>query len=277
MPSVYPQLPLFDLDAAEPVRFCKLCENWKVLSAFTGRNHRCKECLKPYFAAYRRGEHIPTRTHPKLAPDATSKSCQVCGIEQPLGSFPRQLWTCRACCKAANDQYRLNNAERIRRYKQHYNKAHPEPREIGRIREERYRTAHKERVAKIVAEWHKAHPDKIRDNIRRWNQRHPDLVRARLQRHRADNPLMYRAYSHKRRLRKMEGGTWMPDEWNMLVEQYNHTCLMCGMREPEIVLTFDHVIPLSKGGSNTIDNAQPLCGLCNSKKSTHSWDFRPAY
>jgi 5-methylcytosine-specific restriction endonuclease McrA len=56
-------------------------------------------------------------------------------------------------------------------------------------------------------------------------------------------------------------------EWETLKAQYDYTCPCCHKREPEIKLSCDHIIPLSKGGSNNIENLQPLCRLCNSIKN----------
>lgn len=35
----------------------------------------------------------------------------------------------------------------------------------------------------------------------------------------------------------------------------------------EIMITKDHIVPRSKGGKDTIDNYQPMCIICNSKKA----------
>lgn len=51
--------------------------------------------------------------------------------------------------------------------------------------------------------------------------------------------------------------------WNDKLEILDYKCQYCGTRER---ITIDHIIPLTKGGTNHIDNLQPLCHSCNSSK-----------
>lgn len=46
----------------------------------------------------------------------------------------------------------------------------------------------------------------------------------------------------------------------------NFTCQYCGEYAPNVILQIDHVIPVSKGGNNSIDNLKTACTKCNSGK-----------
>jgi 5-methylcytosine-specific restriction endonuclease McrA len=88
-------------------------------------------------------------------------------------------------------------------------------------------------------------------------------------------PRIHRATSERERLSRIISsnnsrarrrgipGKIRVSEWIELCEQHNNCCAFCGQ---EVSLTIDHIVPLSKGGANTIDNLQPLCWPCNSRK-----------
>ena len=79
--------------------------------------------------------------------------------------------------------------------------------------------------------------------------------------------------SHCRRKNvKSNGGDYSVQEWLDLCSRYGNKCLCCG--RDDVALTVDHVVPLSKGGSNDIANIQPLCKSCNSKKRVSVIDYR---
>jgi 5-methylcytosine-specific restriction endonuclease McrA len=64
-------------------------------------------------------------------------------------------------------------------------------------------------------------------------------------------------------------GTHDEDEWLLLVYLCKERCVICGVHKSDLignVFTKDHVLPISLGGSDAIDNIQPLCRHCNSGK-----------
>lgn len=54
-----------------------------------------------------------------------------------------------------------------------------------------------------------------------------------------------------------------PEHWEILLDKWDRACVYCGATEN---LTKDHLIPLSKGGTDTEDNVVPACLRCNQKK-----------
>lgn len=74
--------------------------------------------------------------------------------------------------------------------------------------------------------------------------------------------------NERNRIKRRAFGNHTFGEFEDLKAKYNWTCPCCNKSEPEIKLTEDHIIPLSRGGSDNIENIQPLCRKCNFKKHT---------
>lgn len=60
-------------------------------------------------------------------------------------------------------------------------------------------------------------------------------------------------------------------EWSQILNKYGHKCLRCKSHGP---LEKDHVVPLSKGGEDIVENVQPLCMTCNRLKANKYIDYR---
>ncbi len=57
-----------------------------------------------------------------------------------------------------------------------------------------------------------------------------------------------------------------PREKEALYKEQGGKCNGCGRKVAKVDLEVDHIIPLSKGGSDRFNNLQLLCSRCNSSK-----------
>jgi 5-methylcytosine-specific restriction endonuclease McrA len=77
-----------------------------------------------------------------------------------------------------------------------------------------------------------------------------------------------RLYTRIRTLRMklaVARGSHTKEQWHELQERHAYRCAQCGL-VPKRALTKDHIVPVSRGGSDAIANIRPLCQPCNSRK-----------
>jgi uncharacterized protein YdaU (DUF1376 family) len=64
-----------------------------------------------------------------------------------------------------------------------------------------------------------------------------------------------------------------PEDWQALIEVCGAACCRC--KRDDVELVKDHIKPIYQGGSDGIENLQPLCRRCNSSKGPDTTDLRP--
>ncbi|HEW97085.1 MAG: hypothetical protein DRR16_23190 [Candidatus Parabeggiatoa sp. nov. 3] len=47
----------------------------------------------------------------------------------------------------------------------------------------------------------------------------------------------------------------------------HYQCVACGRKAAQVELEIDHIVPVSKGGTNDLNNLQTLCKECNRGKA----------
>lgn len=198
----------------------------------------------------------------------TQKRCCTCKKTKGIGEFYRNrsqrdglATQCKDCFNKGSIAYKRNNPGKVKEFSR------------------RYYDKNKETKLEYNRQWSKEHwrerdPEKKAENNRKWfseNKEHVSLVKKIWY---ALNLEKSRQYRRTRRARLAQAeGNFTPDEFQELCAQYDNRCLCCHEQRP---LEPDHVIPISKGGSNAIDNIQPLCLTCNRRKSAKMIDYRPA-
>ena len=75
--------------------------------------------------------------------------------------------------------------------------------------------------------------------------------------------------THRRRAHmKSTEASLASEQWDAVISMQGNKCNICKQKFTKRRLpTIDHIIPLSKGGGLTFENAQALCRSCNSSKN----------
>ena len=170
---------------------------------------------------------------------------------------------CKSCSNAQSKKYKSVNRDKYRtkNLEHYYN--------------------NKERYLENGKNWGKNNPEKLKKSKAKHYQKYKEKYKIEGDLWRNNNPEKVKASrvkskAKRRSKEKSIGKSFTGKEWKALIILHNYTCLCCGKKEPEIKLTADHIIPISKDfTSNTINNIQPLCGHCNSSKGAKIIDYRP--
>lgn len=171
-----------------------------------------------------------------------------CGTIAGHGRHRRRKETACEPCRTANLEYNRS-----------WRKANP-----AKLKEYDRRDYEKNREQIILKAraWRKANPDKVNASTRAFHEAHPEFMRRRVQR---------------RRARRLNNGVERYTEAQVL-ELYGTNCALCSLpidlTAPRTCrkagwqygLHIDHVIPISKGGPDTLANVQPTHALCNVRK-----------
>jgi len=124
-----------------------------------------------------------------------------------------------------------------------------------------------ERVKLIRKKTKEKHKKQIKEYNRKWHIKNKERNRVRLLAWRRKNKAkVVQQVLLKRYREKGLIGSYTIKEWECLKEKYGQRCAICQKKKK---LTRDHIIPVTKNGTNYISNIQPLCRQCNSRKFNH--------
>jgi len=181
------------------------------------------------------------------------KTCSKCGIEKPLNGFHKNKARldgvevyCRECNNARiRDKYAQNPQSKIQK----------------------------------TREYHLANPEWSKETLRKWHQENKERRYNKVKERLATDPefKIYRREvqtrsERERRAKKAstEVAKITKADYSKILDMYNNSCWIC---ETELTKVFwDHVQPLAKGGTHTVDNLRPACNPCNVRKNA-TWPF----
>lgn len=171
---------------------------------------------------------------------------------------------CKQCNKSKVKTWQQDNPEKHKERACQWNKNNS--RKHGEhVR--RWQHKNPDKVKKSNQKWHKNNPEKVKEYQRQWTQKNHDR---------------YIAAKHKRKALKLgNGGSYTQEELYQQFLDQDGRCFHCGkFISPKNgkICHIDHWIPISKGGSNNIDNIRLLCPHCNlTKHDKMPWEWSDKY
>lgn len=225
-------------------------------------------------------EHITTSSPPGASASPT-KTCTKC--ERSLPATPEYFSRstkyglqpkCKDCTKAYYRQNKQRHAATVKAWAQRNS-------EKRRQHARKFRDDHREEERERHRRFNREHPEQRSASRRRSYQRHAvarraarrayyvsttDRARTYNREYKQAHPLVVREHRSRQRSRRHGGQTDFVI-YEAILRRDGYVCHICkGAVLPE-QLHFDHIIPLSKGGSHTEDNIAVAHSACNNRKN----------
>jgi 5-methylcytosine-specific restriction endonuclease McrA len=130
-----------------------------------------------------------------------------------------------------------------------------------------YRVANREKIRVRTKLQRDKNPERIRERQAACYVKYREERLAKSAEYRKQNPEKKRVYEANRKARKRAGsGKFTPADVAEILHQQRNKCGYC-QRSIRKAYHIDHIMPLSRGGSNARPNIQLLCPTCNMRKN----------
>jgi 5-methylcytosine-specific restriction endonuclease McrA len=171
---------------------------------------------------------------------------------------------CAECKKESLEKWRASKTDHLINYRKDY---YSENRDTISQRRSASRPGRRERLNAATKEWREANLDRVLNYSREYYRANKEEMAERHSKWCKDNSLKCRLYVEKRRSLKV--GSFSEDDIKEIMKHQRGRCAyykICG-KSIRNQYDIDHIIALSKGGSNLRSNLQLLCQNCNRTKS----------
>lgn len=236
------------------------------------------------------------------------KRCPKCGETKPFEAFSGSKkykdgmnWCCKECVRAYSHKHYEKHKEAIQVRHAEYQRTHREQarvysrrryaknpdyfrewakanRDKTRAATRRWQAKNPEKVQAIKERFEQARPDYYRENYRankahrlelsrQWYEANRDRKQAKAKEWRKNNPLAAgRSWRNRRyRIRTARAGRV---DFQAIYERDKGICQLCYQPVSPEELSFDHTIPISKGGAHSMDNITVAHLRCNWRKGS---------
>lgn len=204
---------------------------------------------------------------------APERECAIC-----VSSF-RPVTSGQLACSGCRDEqnrrttaaYRAANRDKLIEYNRAWRQKNPT---YHSEFNKRWRAENREAYLAYHAKYRAENPEVVRERYRQWEARNPKHAVEWV----ANNRERARENVRRRRSRLRGATTFEIRSRDILrlLDRHRWECVYCG-ESLRAGYHIDHVVPISRGGSNGVGNILPACDFCNVSKNSwflSEWRYR---